>query len=217
MTIARLALATLAVKTRRLKGNVMAYRTIGALTFGAALALLAAAGPTVAQDGAPRWVVDPAKSAIDFESSAEGAAFEGHFDRWTADIRFDPKNLGASKVTVEVETGSVGTGDSGRDQSAQGSDWFASTMFPKATFTTRAIKDLGGGKYEADGDLTIRNKSVPLALPFTLAFKGDEADMHSEVDVDRSLWSLGTGEYGGADIVPLKVGLKIDVVAHLAK
>ncbi len=41
--------------------------------------------------------------------------------------------------------------------------------------------------------------------------------MHSEVDVDRSMWSLGSGEYGGADIVPLKVGLKIDVVAHLAK
>ena len=195
----------------------MAYRISGALAAGAALALLAAAGSTAAQDGAPRWVVDPAKSAIAFESSAEGAAFEGHFDRWTADIRFDPKNVAASKVTVQVETGSVGTGDSGRDQSAQGNDWFASAMFPKATFTTRTIKDLGGGRYEADGDLTIRDKSVPLALPFTLAFKGDEADMHSEVEVDRTLWKLGTGEYGGADIVPLTVGLKIDVVAHLAK
>ena len=195
----------------------MAYRTHQALGAVAAILTLAAAGVTAAQDGAPRWVVDPAKSAIDFESSAEGAAFEGHFDRWSADIRFDPKNVAASKVTVQVETGSVGTGDSGRDQSAQGNDWFASTMFPKATFTTRTIKDLGGGKYEADGDLTIRDKTVPLALPFTLAFKGDEADMHSEVDVDRSMWSLGSGEYGGADIVPLKVGLKIDVVAHLAK
>jgi polyisoprenoid-binding protein YceI len=195
----------------------MAYRTHQALGAVAAVLTLAAAGATAAQDGAPRWVVDQAKSAIDFESSAEGAAFEGHFDRWSADIRFDPKNVAASKVTVQVETGSVGTGDSGRDQSAQGNDWFASTMFPKATFTTRTIKDLGGGKYEADGDLTIRDKTVPLALPFTLAFKGDEADMHSEVDVDRSLWNLGSGEYGGADIVPLKVGLKIDVVAHLAK
>ena len=195
----------------------MAYRTHQALGAVAAVLTLAAAGATAAQDGAPRWVVDPAKSAIDFESSAEGAAFEGHFERWSADIRFDPKNMAASKVTVQVETGSVGTGDSGRDQSAQGNDWFASTMFPKATFTTRTTKDLGGGRYEADGDLTIRDKTVPLALPFTLAFKGDEADMHSEVDVDRSLWSLGSGEYGGADIVPMKVGLKIDVVAHQAK
>ena len=194
----------------------MAHSTHRALRAVIALAALAAAGSTAAQD-APRWVVDPAHSTLAFESSAEGAAFEGHFDRWSADIHFDPKNLAASKVTVEVDTSSVLTGDSGRDQTAQGGDWFFSTMFPKAVFVSRSIKDLGGGKYEADGDLTLRDKTQPLALPFTLAIKGDEADMHSEVDVDRTLWGFGSGEYGGADIVPFKVGLKIDVVAHLAK
>ena len=194
----------------------MAHATHRALTVAAALAGLAVAGHTAAQDG-PHWVVDPAHSAIAFDSSAEGAAFEGHFDRWTADIRFDPKAVATSHVRVEVETGSVQTGDGGRDQSAQSNDWFASAMFPKAVFVSRTIKDLGGGKYEADGDLTIRDKSQPLVLPFTLAFKGDEADMHAELDVDRSTWSLGSGEYGSADIVPLKVGLKIDVTAHLAK
>jgi len=194
----------------------MAHATHRALGIAAAFAALAVAGHTAAQDG-PHWVVDPAHSTIAFESSAEGAAFEGHFDHWTADIRFDPKAVASSHVNVEVETASVQTGDGGRDQSAQGNDWFASIMFPKAVFVSNTIKDLGGGKYEADGQLTIRDKTQPLALPFTLAFKGDEADMHSELDVDRSTWSLGSGEYGGADIVPLKVGLKIDVVAHLAK
>ena len=194
----------------------MAHSTLRALGAVAALAVLAAAGSTAAQDGT-HWTVDPAHSTIAFESSAEGAAFEGRFERWNADIHFDPKAVGSSTVSVQVETGSVVTGDSSRDQSAQSSDWFATAMFPKATFTSHTIKDLGGGKYEADGDLTIRDKSQPLALPFTLAIKGDEADMHSEVEVDRSMWGLGTGEYGGADIVPLKVALKIDVVAHLAK
>ena len=194
----------------------MVNRTSSALGAVAALSALAFAGHTAAQDG-PHWSVDPAHSAIAFESSAEGAAFEGHFNTWTADIRFDPKNLASSQVRVEVETGSVQTGDGGRDQSAQGNDWFASTMFPKAVFVSNTIKDLGGGKYEADGKLTIRDKTEDLALPFTLALKGDEADMHAEMDVDRTTWGLGSGEYGSADIVPFKVGLKIDVVAHLAK
>jgi polyisoprenoid-binding protein YceI len=186
---------------------------LGAVT---AIAALVAAGAAAAQD-APRWVVDPAHSSLAVESSAEGAAFEGHFDHWSADIRFDPKNLAASKVTVTIETASIVTGDSGRDQTAQSSDWFDAAMFPKATFVTHEIKDLGGGKYEADGDLTLRDKTRPFALPFTLAIKGDEADMHSEVDLDRSMWSFGTGEYSAADIVPLNVGLRIDLVAHLAK
>lgn len=194
----------------------MAHSTHRALGAVIALAALAAAGSTAAQD-APGWVVDPAHSTLAFSSSAEGAAFDGHFDRWSADIRFDPKNLASARVTVQVETGSVVTGDSGRDQSAQGNDWFAVAMFPKATFVSHTIKDLGSGHYEADGELTLRDKTLPLVLPFTLTFKGDEADMHSEVDLDRSLWSFGTGEYGGADIVPLKVDLKIDVVAHQAK
>ncbi|HEY5412280.1 MAG TPA: YceI family protein [Caulobacteraceae bacterium] len=194
----------------------MAHGSTRALRLVFALAILAAAGGAAAQD-APKWIVDPAHSTLAFDSSAEGAAFEGHFDRWSADIRFDPKALASSHVTVQVETGSAITGDSGRDQTAQSDEWFASPMFPKATFVARTIKDLGGGRYEADGDLTIRDKSQPLALPFTLAIKGDEAVMHSDVDLDRSLWGLGTGEYGGADIVPLKVELKIDLVAHLAK
>ena len=186
------------------------------LTAVIATAALAAAGAAAAQE-APKWVVDPAHSTLAVESSAEGAAFEGHFDRWSADIHFDPKNLAASKVTVTIETASILTGDSGRDQTAQGNDWFDAAMFPKATFVTREIKDLGGGRYEADGDLTLRDKTRPFALPFTLSIKGDEADMHSEVDLDRTMWSFGTGEYGAADIVPLNVGLRIDLVAHLAK
>ena len=194
----------------------MAHRTHRALGAVIALAALAAAGSTAAQD-APSWVVDPAHSTLAFSSSAEGAAFDGHFDRWSADIHFDPKAVANSRVTVQVDTGSIVTGDSGRDQSAQGNDWFFVSMFPKATFVSHTIQDLGGGRYEADGDLTLRDKTLPFALPFTLTLKGDEADMHSEVDLDRSLWNFGTGEYGGADIVPLKVGLKIDVVAHRAK
>ncbi len=194
----------------------MAHITHRALRAVIALAVLAAAGAAAAQD-APKWVVDPAHSTLSFESSAEGAAFEGHFDHWTADIHFDPKALASSKVTVEVDTASIATGDSGRDQTAQGGDWFFPAMFPKAVFVSHSIKDLGGGKYEADGDLTLRDKTQPLALPFTLSIKGDDATMHSEVDLDRSLWNFGSGEYGSPDIVPVKVGLRVDLVAHLAK
>jgi polyisoprenoid-binding protein YceI len=194
----------------------MTHRTRRALGAVIASAVLAAAGVAAAQD-APRWVVDPAHSTLAFESSAEGSAFEGHFDKWSADIHFDPKAVEHSKVTVEVDTASVATGDSGRDQTAQSGDWFFPAMFPKAVFVSKTIKDLGGGKYEADGDLTLRDKTQPLALPFSLDVKGDTATMHSEVDLDRSLWSFGSGEYGSADIVPLKVGLRVDLVAHLAK
>ena len=187
---------------------------------GAGLALAAAliltAGGAGAQS-APQWVVDPAHSQLSFDSVAEGTAFTGHFESWDADIHFDPKALGQSQVVVTVETGSAVTGDSSRDGTAHSSDWFASAMFPKATFTTKSIKDLGGGHYEADGDLVIRDIKQPLALPFTLAITGDTAVMSGEVNVDRSLFGVGQGDYGAADVVPYNVVVKVQLTAKLAK
>jgi polyisoprenoid-binding protein YceI len=75
---------------------------------------------------------------------------------------------------------------------------------------------VGGGKYEADGDLTIRGVSKPFALPFTLTINGDQAVMSSETSVDRSLFGVGQGEYGGADVVPFDVKLRVSVQAKRA-
>ena len=200
------------------EGMTMAGMFRGAMGAGLALAAamsLVATGASA--QTAPKWVVDHAQSQLLFDSQAEGAAFEGHFDDWDADIRFDPKALGQSKVSVTVATGSAVTGDSSRDQTAHGADWFASVMFPKATFTTRTIKDLGGGKYEADGDLAIKGVTQPLALPFTLTIAGDTATMTGEATVDRSRFGVGQGDYGGADTVPLSVTVKVVLAAHLAK
>ena len=184
--------------------------------FGALAALTLAATGAAAQE-APKWIVDQAHSKLGFESQAMGEAVEGSFQRWDADIRFDPKQLGRSKVVVTIQTGSAVTGDAEHDQTAQGADWLATAMFPTATFQAQSFKDLGGGHYEADGDLTIRGVSKPQVLPFTLAITGDAAQMTGETTVDRSLFGVGQGAYGGPDVVPLAVTVKVDLSARLAK
>jgi polyisoprenoid-binding protein YceI len=189
-----------------------AKRAIVVVASALSLAASAAAAQT-----APKWVIDPAHSQLVFESSAEGASFEGRFQTWDADIRFDPKQLGQSKVVVTVDTDSAVTGDTSRDQTAHGSDWFSAAMFPKATFTTKSFKDLGGGKYEADGDLSIRGVSQPVSLPFTLTINGEQASMTGETTLDRTLFGVGQGEYGSADIVPFEVKVQVSIQAALAK
>ena len=182
----------------------------------AALSLALSAAGALAQT-APKWIVDPAKSKLGFETQAMGAPVEGDFGRWDADIHFDPKQLAGSKVVVTIQTGSAVTGDAEHDQTALGSDWLATAMFPTATFQAVTFKDLGGGRYEADGDLTIRGVSKPLVLPFTLAITGDAAQMTGETTVDRSLFGVGQGSYGGADSVPLAVTIKVELSAKLVR
>ena len=182
----------------------------------AVLTLTLSAAGAYAQT-APKWIVDQAHSKLGFETQAMGAPVQGGFERWDADIHFDPKQLAGSKVVVMIQTGSAVTGDAEHDQTALGSDWLATAMFPTATFQAQSFKDLGGGRYEADGDLTIRGVSKPQVLPFTLAITGDSAQMTGETTVDRSLFGVGQGSYGGADTVPLAVTIKIDLTAKLAK
>lgn len=184
---------------------------------GALIAVAALAATGAAAQAAPKWVVDQTHSTLGFESQAMGEAVQGGFQRWEADIRFDPKQLAQSSVVVTIQTGSAFTGDADHDKTALGSDWLATAMFPTATFQSRSFKDLGGGHYEADGDLTMRGVSKPLALPFTLTITGDTAQMTGETSVDRSLFGVGQGAYGGADVVPFAITVKVDLSAKLAK
>jgi polyisoprenoid-binding protein YceI len=175
------------------------------------LALLAPA----AQAAAPaHWAVDPAASKLGFQGKMNDQAFNGVFRRWSANIVFDPKQLALSKAAVTVDVGSAATGDADRDQAMPTGDWFAAQKFPQATFTTSAIKDLGGGKYQAIGDLAIRGVHKPVVLPFTLAITGDTARMNGAVTLNRTAFGIGQGRWSTKDVVDTSVTVNVALTAH---
>jgi polyisoprenoid-binding protein YceI len=175
-----------------------------------------AAAPAAALASAA-WTVDKAASRLSFKSSFGGDAVEGAFRRWDAQITFDPKALAASRAVVTIDVGSAATGVGERDQALPSADWFNAARFPKATFATRSFKDLGGGRYQAIGDLTIRGVSKPLVLPFTVAITGDQARMSSQVAVNRRAFGVGQGQFAAAETVPLDVTVNVSLVARRAK
>ena len=166
--------------------------------------------------GVSAWTVDKANSKIRFRSAFSGTAFEGGFAKWDAQINFDPKNLAGSKAVVSVDLASAGTGDSDRDSTLPSADWFNVAKFPRAVFTSTAIKDLGGGKYEAAGTLSLRGVTKPVTLPFTLAITGDTAKMSGQVVLNRSQYGVGQGQFAAADTVPFEVTVPVTVVAKRA-
>ena len=182
----------------------------------AVIALLAAGAPHAFAAPA-KWTVDKAASRLGFRTSFGGQAVRGAFRSWDADIAFDPKALGASRATVTVQAASAVTGDASKDQALPTADWFDVAHFPRATFTTTAIKDLGGGRYQAAGTLSLRGVSRAVALPFTLAITGDQAKMTGSAVVNRSAFGVGQGQFKGADTVPFNVVIEVALTAHKAK
>ena len=174
---------------------------------------LATAAPALAAPST--WTVDPA-SKLTFQGAMNGQAFNGTFRRWSAQIVFDPKALGASKAVVNVNVASAATGDADRDQALPTDDWLAASKFAQATFVTRDFRDLGGGKYAADGDLTIRGVKQAVMLPFTLAISGDTARMNGAIVLNRTAFGVGQGQWKTGEVVDTKVTVNVALTAHRA-
>ena len=179
-------------------------------SLGVALVLCA---PAVAAP-ASVWTIDKANSKIGFTGSMNGEAFGGSFRSWDANIAFDPKNLAGSKVVAIINVASIATGDSTRDEALPTADWFSAKAFPRAVFTAQSFKDLGGGRYQAIGELSIRGVTRPLTLPFQLAINGNVAKMHGAVTIDRTWFGVGRGQWTTGDAVATKAPLDIWVTAH---
>jgi polyisoprenoid-binding protein YceI len=165
---------------------------------------------------APAWTVAEKDSYLGFESAQDGEAVLGQFHGWVAQIAFDPANLAGSHVTVSVDTNRITTGDEERDEAIAGSLWFAAKAFPRAVFTASSFRNLGGGRYQAVGELTVRGISRPVALPFALAIEGNRASMTAEVVVDRTLFSVGQGVWSAPDTVPFEAKVKVKLAAMRA-
>jgi polyisoprenoid-binding protein YceI len=178
----------------------------------AALLLLSAPATALAAP-APHWTVD-AGSKLGFTGKMSGEAFNGVFHRWNAQIAFDPKNLAGSQAQVTIDVASAATGDADRDSAMPGPDWFASARFPRATFVTHTFKDLGGGHYQAIGDLSVRGVSHPVVLPFTLVIAGDTARMNGQLALNRSAFGVGQGKWAAGDTVDTQVMVTIALTAH---
>ena len=166
------------------------------------------AGQAVAAT-APAWTVNKATSRIQFQSSAGGSPFTGAFGRWNVDIRFDPKNLAASSVLVRIDMGAAD-----KDEAMPGADWFATAKFAQATYAAKSFKELGGGRYQALGTLTMRGVTRPLALNFQLAIAGDQARMVGSTMIDRHIFGVGQGQFAGPDTVPFAVKVSINLNAR---
>ena len=165
---------------------------------------------------ATRWTVDKAASRVGFEAAMNGEGFTGTFKRYDAQISFDPKDLKGSKAVVSIDMTSAFTNEQTRDESLPTADWFNAEKFPRATFVTKGFTALGGGKYKAAGDLTLKGVSKPIVLPFTLVISGDTAKMTSAIIVNRLVFGVGQGQWKTEEAIPARVTVRIALTAKKA-
>jgi polyisoprenoid-binding protein YceI len=165
---------------------------------------------------AANWTVDQTKSSIGFTGTQTGQPFSGSFSDYTAVIDFDPANPAAGHALITIHTASAKTGDTQRDEALPGADWFNTAAFPDAIFKATSFKPLSGNQYDAIGTLTIRDKTVPVMLPFTFRPSGNNATVTGHVVLLRTDYGVGQGSWATGDWVGLNVTVTIKLVAAKA-
>jgi len=164
---------------------------------------LAAAAPAAAQD----WRVVPEQSVLGLRFRQGSSSFEARFERFTADIRFDPADLAGARVIVAVDVASFRSDDRARDGQATSAPWLAATQQPTATYHVTAFRDRGGGTYEVDAELTLKGVTRKLTHPVTVRIQGTQARAEGAVTLQRGEFGIGSQ----ADPKGGTVGLEVEV------
>jgi polyisoprenoid-binding protein YceI len=178
-----------------------------------ALAPASTAGVMAQSAAAPAWAVSSGQSSIGFATTWDGNRVTGSFPEWTADIRFDPRNLQASRVRVEVRTGAVRSATREAVDNLPGADWLASRTFPTATYEATRFTSLGGNRYRADGTLIMKGVRHRLSLPFTLDISGNTATMNGTAALNRLPLGIGVESDAQAEWVDRVTNVSVRVVA----
>ena len=157
---------------------------------------------------ATSWVMDPKQSTLQFTGTQAGAQFQGAFKSFTADIKFDPQDLAASRFDVSVDLGSVSTQDHDRDETVKGSDFFAIAKWPRAHYVTQTISAKNAVTYIGNGKLSLRDAARDVPITFTFQINGNQALLKGTAALKRLDFGVGQGEWKDTSSVANEVAVR---------
>ncbi len=181
-----------------------------------------------------RYLLDPARSTLEFRFRQAGAMATGRFTRYRVTLDWPATGTAnaAAALTVEIDTASLDTADADRDGTLRGADLFAVERFPQARFAANVPTSGGaaaapakvptsagtapgtapGTAFTARGTLQIRDRSRPLTVPLTLRFTTEVgrrvALLSGEAPLKRLEFGIGQGEWQSTEWVDDAVSVR---------
>ncbi|MFT6673934.1 MAG: cytochrome b561/polyisoprenoid-binding protein YceI [Sulfitobacter sp.] len=154
--------------------------------------------------------------SIEITVAQFGSDITGSFADWTAAIRFDDslagQKVGSVETTIAISSLTLGS----VTQQALGPDFLDGGSHATAVFKGDILRAVDG--YEAKGTLRIKDTTLPLTLPFSLALQGDNtemqgAEMQGFVSLDRRDFGIGPNVTDETTL-GFQVKVKITLNAH---
>jgi polyisoprenoid-binding protein YceI len=140
-------------------------------------ATLAAAFVPLTQAQAADYTIDTEgqHAFVQFKISHLGYSYIlGSFEDFSGDFSYDPEDLGASSVNVEVDVASLNSNHAERDKHFLSDDFLDAGEYPTATFASTGFESNGDDEGVLTGDLTLHGETVKIEMPVTLVGEGED-------------------------------------------
>jgi len=155
--------------------------------------LLASLGSTAALN------LDPGKSRVSATFRQMNVPVEGLFTQVSGQIVFDASKPEASTAGIQITTAGFDLGAEDYNAEVRKKEWFDSKTFPQATFVSTGFKPLGGDRYQASGQLTIKGKVQNITVPVAVKREAAATLFSGVLPVSRK--AFGIGDAGWNEVV----------------
>ncbi|GAA4430712.1 YceI family protein [Georgenia halophila] len=178
--------------------------------------------PTTAiHDVSGDYTLDVSHSRVGFAARhAMVTTVRGSFTQFEGAATIDTGTPANSKVSLQIDTGSIDTGNKDRDAHLLSGDFFENAAHPHITFESTHV-ERDGDEWAITGDLTIKGVTKPVTVVFEESgsakdpFGNTRVGFEGATVINRSDWGLTFNavlETGGV-MVSDKIKLDFDISA----
>jgi len=146
-----------------------------------------------------------AHSAITFKIKNLGIGVDGTVGGLQATIHFNPADMVSASIEASVDTKTISTDNSMRDDHVRSDEFFDAAKYPKILLKSISIKHKSGNKYTGQFNLTIKNKTKTVEIPFTYTAKGTLSDFTGSFRINRLDYGIGDSSLTLSDEVIISI------------
>ncbi len=142
---------------------------------------------------------------------------EGRFKQYEGTIMYDPVNPAATQVSISIQTESVDSRNTDRDQAIKSRDVLNTGKFPAMSFISKSAKANGKDTLLVTGDFTIRDVTKRITVPVrtlgTTSARGVGALAGFETEFTINRFDYGVSEFENLISKDVLIQMQIGAIA----
>jgi polyisoprenoid-binding protein YceI len=131
------------------------------------------------------------KSNIKFQIKNLGINTGGTLGGVKASLQFNPSQLATSSIEATADVATINTDNDQRDEHLRSAEYFDVQHYPRISMKSVSFTHKSGNNYVGKFNVTIKDKTKQLDVPFTYTENGNTAAIIGTVKLNRLDFGVG--------------------------